>query len=113
VARSREAHQRLAAAERATGSGGPRRAALWAVWWLPTALGLGLLAGCGGGPAVQVQDTSGEPWVARDDTCVRELSEGPVRRVINRVDPELCGRWQKHRSDVYVRVLPPPGTRSP
>ena len=74
--------------------------------------GIGL-CGCGGNSGnVEVMDDSGEPWVMRGDTCVRESEEGPLRRVINRVDPELCGRKLKTRSDVYVRVLPPPGMRS-
>jgi hypothetical protein len=77
-------------------------------------LGLGgLLAACGG-HGVQILDDSGETWMAQGNQCVRESDpdDGPRRRVINRVDPELCGRHIKVRSDVYVRVIPPPGTRS-
>ena len=75
------------------------------------ALLLGLLVGACASNEVMVQDDSGESWVARDHTCIRESEDG-MRRVINYVDPELCGRYQKHRSPTYVRVLPPPGMRS-
>jgi len=70
-----------------------------------------LLAACGGKGA-QIVDDSGETWLARGNDCVRQSEEGPVRRVINRADPELCSRSLKHRSLEYVRVIPPPGMRS-
>ncbi len=72
------------------------------------ALWMGLaLAACAGNGAVQIVDTSGEEWMMREDHCLRESLEGPMRRVINRVDPELCGRSVRPRSPVYVRILPP------
>ncbi|MBI3994234.1 MAG: hypothetical protein HY342_13250 [Candidatus Lambdaproteobacteria bacterium] len=58
------------------------------------------LAGCGGGYAAQ-------PWVARGDSCVRESGEGPLRRVTNRTDNELCDRKVKHRHQAYLRVERP------
>ena len=90
----------------------PRPLLLGAMLLGSVLLGVGL-AGCGGNSgSVEVLDDSGEPWVLRGSACVRESEEGPMRRVINRVDPELCGRRVKTRSEVYVRVLPPPGMRS-
>jgi hypothetical protein len=71
-----------------------------------------LLAACGDkGPPIG--DDSGLPWVEHNGVCVRQSETGPLGRVINRVDPELCGRYVKHRPNVYVRIVPPPGTRSP
>jgi hypothetical protein len=72
-----------------------------------------LLAACGGGSQPQIMDGSGEEWRVQGNHCVRENDDGgPVRRVVNRVDPELCGRTVKVRSRDYVRVVPPPGMRS-
>jgi hypothetical protein len=73
-------------------AGRPAWSALWALLTL-----VALLAAC----------SEAEPWRAVGNTCVRASEEGPLRRVINRVDPELCGRYQKHRSPVYVRIQPP------
>jgi hypothetical protein len=70
-----------------------------------------LLAACGS-KGVKVMDDSGEPWLAKGDACVRQSEDGATRRVINRADPELCGRSLKHRPLDYVRVIPPPGKRS-
>jgi hypothetical protein len=116
VGRPGKAHQRLTRPRGRAGlsrTGLCARAGGLATVPLACALLLGaLLAGCGGGNAVQIMDDSGESWVARGDTCVRESEDGPTRRVINYVDPELCGRHVRHRSPVYVRVLPPPGMRS-
>lgn len=58
-----------------------------------------------GGP--EIADTSGEEWRLSNSYCMRESEEGPLRRVINRTDPELCGRRVRHRSPEYVRILPP------
>lgn len=76
------------------------------------ALLLLLLGACSGKDAPEIRDESGLAWVARGSRCVRESEEGPVRRVINRTDPELCGIVVKRRPSVYVRVVPPPGMRS-
>ncbi len=64
------------------------------------------LSSCGNsGP--EIADTSGEEWRLSKSYCMRESEEGPLRRVINRTDPELCGRRVRHRSPEYVRILPP------
>lgn len=68
-----------------------------------------VLSACG---SSNVLDDSGESWVAQGNTCVRQSEEQPRSRVINYVDPELCGRSVAHRSPVYVRIVPPPGMRS-
>ena len=90
---------------------GGRAAVLWPARVCAVA-GLCLLLAACGGKGAQIVDDSGETWVARGGACVRQSEDGPVRRVINRADPELCGRSLKHRSLEYVRVIPPPGMRS-
>ncbi len=88
--------------------------------WRAMALGAALLAlaglaGCGSagpgdGAEPVILDNSEDPWMARDGACVRESTEGPLRRVVNRADPELCGRAPRHRPADFVRVLAPPAT---
>jgi hypothetical protein len=108
VGRPKQAHQRLAAAAEPGRAARrrPGRARRAAAAWLPALLLAGLVAQLAGCASSEGQ------WVRRDDSCVREAPEGPTRRVINYVDPELCGRSLRYRSKVYVRVVPPPGMRS-
>jgi hypothetical protein len=64
------------------------------------------LLSCGNnGP--EIADTSGEEWRPSNGYCMRESEEGPLRRVINRTDPELCGRRVRHRPPEFVRISPP------
>ncbi len=42
----------------------------------------------------------------RGEVCVRESQEPPLRRIVNRVDPELCGRKARARSPFVVRRIP-------
>jgi len=50
--------------------------------------------------------TNGQ-WVAEGDTCVFESDDDPKRRIINTVDPELCGREVKERGPIRLRVPEP------
>lgn len=49
---------------------------------------------------------AGNSWSRSETVCVRSTEEGPERRVVNYVDPELCGRSEKQRSPDRVRALP-------
>ena len=117
MGRPGQTHQRLAAVATPVPAGPPRAAgprfAAAGVHWrlasagvpalLPAVLLGALLAGC----------ANAGVWGEGDEqSCVREAPEGPTRRIINYVDPELCGRSLRRRSSIYVRVLPPPGMRS-
>lgn len=83
-----------------------RWAWLMCVWGCVLLLGLAM--GCSRGESEPViLDNSGEPWEMVDGNCVREAEEGPVRRVINRSDPELCGRAIKNRPPDYIRIQRP------
>lgn len=65
------------------------------------------IAGCGGSKGPIVMDESSDPWTNNGKgECVRVSSDGPVSRVINRTDPELCGLNPKVRPGEYVRVVP-------
>lgn len=68
---------------------------------------LGLsLSSCGGNGAPIIADESDDPWSRSNGYCVRQSAEGPVMRVINRTDPELCGIKTRVRPEEYVRVVP-------
>lgn len=68
---------------------------------------LGLaLASCSGGQGANIADESDDPWGRSNGHCVRESTEGPMMRVTNRTDPELCGIKTKDRPKEYVRVTP-------
>lgn len=78
-------------------------------------IGLGLLgvsiallftASCSGNNDPIIADESGDSWSRSNGFCVRQSSEGPMMRVINRTDPELCGIKIKIRPKEFVRVLP-------
>ena len=68
-------------------------------------LGLGV-SSCGGNGGPIIADESDEPWTRSNGYCVRQSSEGPMMRVINRTDPELCGIKTKVRPKEFVRVVP-------
>jgi len=74
-------------------------------------IGLGLLglsiSSCSGNNGPIIADESEDPWTRSNGFCVRQSSEGPMMRVINRTDPELCGIKTKTRPGEYVRVIPP------
>lgn len=65
-----------------------------------------VIASCSGGNAPVIADESEDPWNRSNGHCIRESSEGPVMRVTNRTDPELCGIKIKERPEEYVRVIP-------
>ena len=67
-----------------------------------------ILTACGGGAQVPLTEGSEGLWTMAGNRCIREViaDDGSVMRVINRVDPELCGREAKNRSRNYVRVVP-------
>lgn len=82
----------------------PPLAALGAALWL---------AACAGGAGAGMERAGGSgsaegfgPWTRQGRVCVLESEEAPVRRIINRVDPELCGRKVKQRSPFMVRMIP-------
>ena len=64
------------------------------------------ISSCSGGNAPVIADESEDPWSRSNGYCIRESSEGPVMRVTNRTDPELCGIEIKERPEEYVRVIP-------
>ena len=68
-----------------------------------------ILTACAGDTPVQIAEGGQGPWMIAGNSCVREDIDdaGAVRRIINRADPELCGRKAKPRSRNYVRVIPP------
>ena len=71
---------------------------------------LGLLglavSSCGGNSGPIIADESEDPWSRANGYCVRQSSEGPLMRVTNRTDPELCGIKTKERPEEFVRVVP-------
>ena len=79
----------------------------WKTAFLGMLVVLVLVACSGGEPEWVVLDNSEDPWVRVENHCVRESTEGAMRRVINRTDPELCGRMVKNRPSDYVRIGPP------
>ena len=74
-------------------------------------VGLGLLgvavSACGGNGGPILADESEDPRSRSNGYCVRQSAEGPVMRVINRTDPELCGIKTRERPKEYVRVIAP------
>ena len=79
--------------------------------YLHAMVGLGLLglavSACGGNGGPIIADESEDPWSRSNGYCVRQSEEGPVMRVINRTDPELCGIKTRERPKEYVRVIAP------
>jgi hypothetical protein len=68
---------------------------------------LGLsISSCSGSNDPIIADESDDPWRMVNGYCVRQSSEGPVMRVTNRTDPELCGIKTKERPKEFVRVVP-------
>jgi hypothetical protein len=63
-----------------------------------TGFGIGLLA-------VAAACSTGQ-WREENGSCVYESDDAPKRRVINTVDPELCGRDVKERGPIRLRVPP-------
>lgn len=63
-----------------------------------TGLGMGLLL-------VAAACSTGQ-WREENGTCVYESDDAPKRRVVNTVDPELCGREVKERGPIRLRVPP-------
>ena len=76
-----------------------------AMIWL-SLLGVSI-ASCSGNNGLIVADESEDPWSRSNGYCVRQSAEGPVMRVINRTDPELCGIKTRERPKEYVRVIAP------
>ena len=78
--------------------------------FLHAMIGMALMAlwisSCSGSNGPEIADESEDPWMMTNGYCVRESSEGPMMRVINRTDPELCGIKIKKRPKEYVRVRP-------
>jgi hypothetical protein len=67
------------------------------------ALAVWLLAACSGTPWKE-----GQPNARLGENCVRASTKGPLKRVTNYADPELCGRIVAHRSPYHVRTKPMP-----
>lgn len=91
------------------GSGGRRVDARRAVLGAAVALGvalaaLWLLAACSNPWQV------GTPDPRLGENCTRTSTRGPKTRVVNYVDPELCGRQVAHRGPYRVRTRPMPMT---
>ena len=75
-------------------------------WRLMAAVGLGRgLTGLGIGLLLTAACSTGQ-WREENGTCVYESDDAPKRRVINTVDPELCGREVKERGPIRLRVPP-------
>ena len=69
-------------------------AALAAAW---------LLAACSSNPWHQ-----GTPDSRLGENCYRTSTRGPMTRVVNYADPELCERPVAHRGPYHVRTRPMP-----
>ncbi|HEX7928065.1 MAG TPA: hypothetical protein VF678_10765, partial [bacterium] len=82
-----------------------RRQAAWRVA-VVTGMAAALAASACGGPVWTARQAVRPDERTPQTYCATERSEAYQGRVINYVDPELCGRYVRDRSDYTVRVPP-------